>query len=237
MPAKLSGRLRGGHCVLLALSIAFAGCSSSTTTATPTAPSTFVMTWNSLAFPATGIGRAAGTTLVVTLWNTGAAAAPVASATNSNADEFPWTTTCQIGGSLAAASNCTMTVQFKPNAAGARTATLTINANSTTQTLSLTGTGATISPQLSISGAGDTAPTLFLLSVTGATPAGALDLHTIYTPAQGNPALPFDTTRWTADTSGAVTASVTTENRGTYEHWLIDLTSGLATNHVFHAVP
>jgi hypothetical protein len=103
--------------------------------------------------------------------------------------------------------------------------------------LSLTGTGALINPQVSISGAGDSAPTLFILSVTGATPSGQLALHTIYTPDPGNPTMAFDVVTWTADSSGNLTANVTTESPGLFEHWLVDLSSGLSTNHVFHRMP
>lgn len=194
------------------------------------------MTWSSLAFPTTGVGRTSAP-VAVTLWNTGTAPVPVASVTDTNTDEFPWTTTCQLGGTLAAGATCAVTVTFTPNTLGAQTATLTINANSTAQALPVTGTGATINPQITISSGGDAAPTVFLLSVTGATPAGSLELHTIYTPAPGNPGGPFPTTTWTADASGNATASVTTDRPGTYEHWFVDLSSGLASNHVFHFGP
>jgi hypothetical protein len=130
-----------------------------------------------------------------------------------------------------------VTVTFTPATLGARTATLAITANSTTQALPVTGTGATINPQITISGAGDAAPTVFLLSVTGATPAGSLALHTIYTPAQGLPNAAFPDTTWTADASGNVTATVTTDSPGVYEHWFVDLVSGLSSNHVFHFGP
>ena len=177
------------------------------------------------------------TPLVVTLWNTGAAAVPVASVTDSNNDEFPWTTTCQLSGSLAANANCTVTTQFKPNALGAQTATLTINANSTSQALSLSGTGAAnVNPQLSISPASGSASTVFALSVTAATPGGQLALQTIYTPAAGNPDISFAATTWTADASGRLTVSATSNSPGLYENWFVDVASGLLTNHIFHAV-
>jgi hypothetical protein len=235
--------LRQSHIVrtvripFILLSILAAGCTSSTTSpSTAVTPSTFVMTWGSLTFPTTGVGRTSAA-LAVTLWNTGANPVPVASVTDDNTGEFPWTTTCQVGGMLAANSTCVVSVTFTPTALGAQTATLTIGANSTTQSLSLTGTGATVNPQLTISSAGDTAPTVFLLSVTGATPGGALTLHTIYTPAPGDPGATFPDTTWTADASGNLTANVTTESPGTYEHWFVDVTSGLSSNHVVHVGP
>jgi hypothetical protein len=196
------------------------------------------MTWGTTAFPTTGVGHTSAA-FVVTLWNTGTAPVPVASVTDSNPTAFPWLTTCQLGGTLAAGSTCKVSVTFTPSTVGDQTATLGISANQAALpvSLALTGTGATISPQVSISPAGDSAPSVYLLAVTGATPSGTLELHTIYTPAPGNPAVAFVTTTWTADTTGATTASITTDSPGAYEHWLVDLTSGLATNHVFHAVP
>src|SRR5471032_1050430 len=161
------------------------------------------MTWNNPAFPSTGLGTTSTTSLVVTLWNNGAAAVPVTSVTDSNTDEFPWTTTCQLAGSLAPNANCTVTTQFKPNAIGAQTATLTINANSTSQALALSGTGAAIvNPQVAISPASGSKSTVFTLVVTAATPSGQLTLQTIYTPAAGNPDIAFAPTAWTADASG-----------------------------------
>jgi hypothetical protein len=195
------------------------------------------MTWGSTTFPTTAVGTTSGTPLVVTLWNNGTAGVPLSSVTTSNADEFPFSTTCQLTGTLPPSSTCSVTARFRPGGTGARTGTLTISANSTSQVLSLTGTGALINPQVSISGAGDSAPTLFILSVTGATPSGQLALHTIYTPDPGNPTMAFDVVTWTADSSGNLTANVTTESPGLFEHWLVDLSSGLSTNHVFHRMP
>ena len=59
--------------------------------------STFVMTWGTLAFPSTGVGTTSTAPVVITLWNTGASAVPVTSVTDSNADEFPWTSTWGTG--------------------------------------------------------------------------------------------------------------------------------------------
>jgi len=81
------------------------------------------MTWNSTAFPATGVGVTSAAPLIVTLWNTGSSPVPIAGIGSSNANEFPFTTTCQTGASLPAASQCTVTVRFKPAAVGDRTAT------------------------------------------------------------------------------------------------------------------
>jgi hypothetical protein len=64
--------------------------------------------------------------------------------TGAEAAEFPFTNKC--GTALAAAASCTVTVQFKPSATGAQTATLnfTDNANNvanTVQQVTLNGTG------------------------------------------------------------------------------------------------
>ncbi len=229
---------QGGHYILFALSLFFAGCSSSTTTpSTTVTPATFVMTWNSVAFPNTGVGTTAATPLVVTLWNNGTAAVPVGTVTDSNTTEFPFTTTCQMSGSLAPGSTCTVTTGFTPNAMGAQTATLTINANSTSQELDLTGTGAAIvSPKLAITPASGSGSTLFTASVSAATPSGAIVLQTVYTPAPGNPNISFAPTSWTADASGNLSITVTSNTPGTYENWIVDVASGLASNHVAHTV-
>ncbi len=222
---------------LIAFALTAAACSSSTPAPTPITPATFVMTWPGVTFPTTGVGATSSTPIVVTLWNNGASAVPVASVTDSNTDEFPFTTTCQVGGALAPASTCSVTTRFKPSAVGTRNATLTINANGTAQDLALTGTGASINPQLTIAPAGAVAPGVFTLSLTGATPSATVELHTIYTPAPGNPPATVATTTWATDASGSVTASVTTTAPGTYEHWMLDVTSGTSTNHVIHTVP
>ena len=195
------------------------------------------MTWSSLAFPAAAVGTTATSPVVVTLWNTGTASVPVTGITSSNVGEFPWTTTCQLAGSLAAGASCTVTAQFKPNAIGARTATLTINANSTSPALSLTGAGApNVRAQLAVSPASGDATTTFTLSVTGATPLGSLQLQTVYNPAPGAPTVSFTPTLWTADTSGNLTATTTANVRGSYEVWFIDSGNGLATNHILYTV-
>lgn len=160
---------------------------------------------------------------------------PVASVATSNTDEFPVATTCLVGGTLSPSSTCNVTARFKPSALGARTATLTINANGSAQALSLTGTGASINPQLAVVPAGDIAPNVFTLSGTGATPGGAAELHTTYTPA-GGATIALATTAWTVDASGNVTATFTANAPGTYEQWFVDLTSGISTNHVVYLV-
>ena len=107
----------------------------------------------SLAFASTLVGS---TTAVqaVTIKNTGTAAVTLTSETitGSNANSFlKSATTC--GASLAVSASCTVSVEFKPAAAGALTASLSIadSATGSPQTVSLSGTGAspltvTVSP-------------------------------------------------------------------------------------------
>jgi len=82
----------------------------------------------------------------VTLSNTGTAQLTINSIAigGTNAGDFSRTTTC--GATLAAGSNCTVSVKFKPTKKGTRTATLTVTDNSnavsnSTQFVSLSGTG------------------------------------------------------------------------------------------------
>jgi hypothetical protein len=222
----------------LLLLILASGCSSSTTTpsAAVTTPSTFVMTWPTLAFAQTAVGVTAATPIAVTLSNYGAAPVPVASVTDTNVAEFPFTTTCSVGGSLAPNSTCAVSTRFIPGTTGARTATLTINANSTAQTFDLTGTGvAAVKPQLSIDPTTGPPSTLFTLSITGATPSGTLTLNTIYT-APGAPGVPSSTPGWAIDTNGNATIASNSDNVGSYESWVIDNTTGASSNHVTHTV-
>jgi hypothetical protein len=97
----------------------------------------------SLVMSSAAIGTAA--TRVLTLTNSGTAALTVTSLVMSgtNLSDFTQTNTC--GTSLAAATTCSITVSFKPTAAGNRTATLTItdSAASKTQTVALSGAVAT----------------------------------------------------------------------------------------------
>jgi hypothetical protein len=89
----------------------------------------------------------------VTLSNTGNATLTITSITlgGSNAADFAQSGTC--GASLTAGANCTISVTFKPAAAGARVASITISSNdpvNPTLTVALSGTGtapvASVSP-------------------------------------------------------------------------------------------
>src|SRR2546426_10780824 len=102
-------------------------------------------------------GQAVGTTSsqqTVKLSNTGNATLTINSIalTGANAGDFTKSTNC--GGTLNAASNCSITVQFKPTAAGTSNAALAITDNNggvaqSVQTVSLTGTGT--APALTLS--------------------------------------------------------------------------------------
>jgi hypothetical protein len=99
----------------------------------------------SLTFASTVVGSTTAAQ-VVTIKNTGTAALTLTSETitGTNATSFlKSATTC--GTSLAASASCTVSVEFKPAAAGALTASLSVadNASGTPQLVTLKGTGTT----------------------------------------------------------------------------------------------
>ncbi len=85
-------------------------------------------------------------TQTVTVSNTGGAALSVTGAqvTGTNAGDFTLTNGCTT--SVSPGNSCTISVNFDPGAAGARSATLSIsdNASNSPQTVSLTGTGSNV---------------------------------------------------------------------------------------------
>lgn len=89
----------------------------------------------------------------ITLMNSGNAALTITgvTVTGANAGDFSETTTC--GASVAAGANCSISVTFKPTAAGARTAAINVadNAAGTPQTVALAGTGASATPTVTVS--------------------------------------------------------------------------------------
>jgi hypothetical protein len=94
-----------------------------------------------LSFSSTAVGTASAAQ-VVTVSNTGNAALSLSSIalTGANAGDFSQTNNC--GSSLAAGAHCALNVTFKPTAAGARAAAVTLSDNATgnsTQTVSLAG--------------------------------------------------------------------------------------------------
>jgi hypothetical protein len=107
---------------------AAAGGTSASLSASPTA----------LTFGSTTVG-ATSAAQSVTLQNTGSAAASVSSVAATG--DFAQTNTC--GSSIAAGASCTVSVTFRPTAAGTRTGSLTVASNATNSptTVSLSGTG------------------------------------------------------------------------------------------------
>ena len=107
---------------------------------TTTAAATAVVFPTTLAFSTTQPVTVPGTPLTVALRNMGNSAMPITSITPAPAD-YTETNTC--GTSLAAGSECIITVTFKPTVSGSRPGTLTIvqGGNNSPNTVTLTGTG------------------------------------------------------------------------------------------------
>ena len=100
---------------------------------------------NSLTFTSTNVGSTSAAQSV-TLTNTGnATLTETISVTGTNSGDFIESDNCN--GSVTAGSNCSISVKFKPSAAGTRTASVSIsdNASGSPQTISLSGTGAAVS--------------------------------------------------------------------------------------------
>ena len=96
----------------------------------------------SLTFASQAVG-ATSAAQTITLTNSGNAAMTISilSITGTNASDFTQTNNC--GSSVAAGANCTLSITFKPAAAGARSAAVTVtdNATGSPQAVSLSGTG------------------------------------------------------------------------------------------------
>jgi len=114
---------------------------------------------------------------LVTLTNTGTLTLPITSITLTGTNSLLFSQTNTCGSSVAAGANCTISVVFKPNAIGAKTATLNVNASGSagTQTVALSGTGAvstySVAPTLVAFGSQQTnaasAPQMLTLTNTG----------------------------------------------------------------------
>ena len=106
----------------------------------------------SLTFASQTVG-AASAAQTITLSNSGNAALSVTSiaVSGANASDFAETNNC--GSSVAAGANCTISVTFKPAAAGARTAAISVtdNATGSPQSVSLSGTGGSTTAAASVS--------------------------------------------------------------------------------------
>ena len=127
-------------------------------------------------YPASGVtaspsalnfgSQATGTTSsaqTVTVANPTGSAATVSSIAATG--DFAQTSNC--GSSIAANGSCTVSVTFKPTAAGTRTGSLTVNAGGVTNTVSLTGTGTAPGPVLNA----NPASLSFARTVVGSTTA------------------------------------------------------------------
>jgi len=106
----------------------------------------------SLTFASQTVG-ATSAAQTITLSNSGDAALSVTSITVSGANASDFAETNNCGSSVAASANCKISVTFKPAAAGARTAAVTVtdNASGSPQSVSLSGTGGSTSAAASVS--------------------------------------------------------------------------------------
>jgi trimeric autotransporter adhesin len=113
-------------------------------TAVPAGPSVTLSSTN-LTFADVLVGNTSATAQVVTLTNNSATALSVSSITviGTNAGDFPATNTCTTAPVAANGGHCTISVNFAPSAAGARTAGITITDNATPdqQAVNLSGNG------------------------------------------------------------------------------------------------
>ncbi len=107
---------------------------------------------SSVTFPNTAIGKSSPVS-GVTLFNTGSGTLSISSITitGANAADFSQTNNC--GTSQPKGASCTISVTFKPTAAGTRTGAVSVSDNATgsPQTVTLTGTGTSGGPVASIS--------------------------------------------------------------------------------------
>jgi len=161
-------------------------CSGGTSTTASVSPT-------SLAFGNQTVGTQSAAQSV-TLSNTGSSTLTISSITFTGADasDFAQTDTC--GSTLAANTNCTISVTFTPAAAGARTATLNVtdNASNSPQTASLSGTGVaapnfslTATTPASVTAGSNTTSTVTVSPVNGFTGAVALTVSGLPSGATG----------------------------------------------------
>ena len=77
--------------------------------------------------------------ITIAVSNTGTFPATDVTVANSNALEFPASTTCAA--TLPSGASCTITASFRPSVAGLRSATLTVDSNAGSRMIGLYGTG------------------------------------------------------------------------------------------------
>ena len=165
-----------------ALSIAAATAASSalsvTLTGTGVGAPAVSLSPTSLTFPSTNDGSSSAAQ-TVTLKNTGNAALTLTSIITggSSPSSFTQTNSC---GNLAAGGSCTVSVTFKPTAAGALSASLSFadNATGSPQTVALTGTGVAVSTSITLSATSMTFPVTAVNAASGYaySPAQAITL-------------------------------------------------------------
>lgn len=119
------------------------GAGTQTVALTGTGSTTgYTLSPTTLAFGSIAKGTASPP-LSVTLTNSGSTALPITSITLAGTNRALFTQTNTCGSSVAGGSTCTIRVVFTPTSAGAKTATLDVNAGggAGTQTVALTGSG------------------------------------------------------------------------------------------------
>lgn len=107
---------------------------------------------SSLGFGSVNVGGSSAVQ-TATLSNSGGAALAIASIGSGSAEFVVVGGSCAAGGTVAAGSNCTIDLSFRPSAAGARSASLTVahNAAGGGSSSALSGTGVASSPAVSVS--------------------------------------------------------------------------------------
>ena len=107
----------------------------------------------SATFPSTVVGTTSSTTETFTAKNTGTAAVTFTKInfTGTDASSFTGTSTCPTTTALAVGASCTVTVSFKPAAAGTLTANLSVVDSAGTQTAAVSGMGSAATTTLSLS--------------------------------------------------------------------------------------
>jgi hypothetical protein len=116
----------------------------------PAPAAAFTASPTSLSFGNVNVGSTSASQNI-TITNTGAANASGITRSQSNAAEFLASGTCTTVASLAVNASCTLTVAYKPAAAGADSATYTLTSGSVSVTVNFDGTGISATPNLQAS--------------------------------------------------------------------------------------
>ncbi|WP_344504603.1 choice-of-anchor D domain-containing protein [Dactylosporangium maewongense] len=224
--------------------------STACTMPTPTFPpylpdngSNITVSPNALGFGSVATGGASAAQ-AVTVTNSGTASAPVGTIAVSG--DFTQTNTC--GTSIAAGSSCTVSVTFRPSAAGTRTGNLSVTAAGVTSTVPLSGTGVAPGPvinadpgSLSFAGTvvGASAPTqtvTFTNSGTTAATVSGVTTSGDYSQTNNCGSLAVSasctvTVKFTPTASGARTGTLTVTSNANNSPATVGLSgSGIGTN-------